>query len=118
LNTQDPPRLTDALFTTDAMRAILSDRSRIQRMLDFEAALARAEVAVGVIPAEGRQYRRFAVNEAMHWPDGVSYSPDGFMYASAAQLAQAAVFNDGKGLNKAPYYIFRFKPLAPGRIGH
>ena len=40
------------------------------------------------------------------------------MYVSAAQLAQAAVFNDDKGLNKAPYYIFRFKPLAPGRIGH
>jgi len=51
LNTQDPPRLTDALFTTNAMRAVLSDRSRVQRMLDFEAALARAEAAVGVIPA-------------------------------------------------------------------
>jgi 3-carboxy-cis,cis-muconate cycloisomerase len=51
LNTQDPPRLTDALFTTHAMRAVLSDRSRVQRMLDFEAALARAEAAVGVIPA-------------------------------------------------------------------
>jgi len=74
--------------------------------------------AVGVIPADGRQYRRFAVHDAMHWPDGVSYSPDGFMYVSAAQLAQAAVFNDGKGSNKPPYYIFRFKPLAPGRIGH
>ncbi len=33
------------------MRAILDDRARIQRMLDFEAALARAEAAVGVIPA-------------------------------------------------------------------
>src|SRR4029079_3386362 len=33
------------------MRAVLSDRSRVQRMLDFEAALARAEAAVGVIPA-------------------------------------------------------------------
>ncbi len=51
MNTQDPPRLTDALFTTESMRAILSDRSRVQRMLDFEAALARAEAAVGVIPA-------------------------------------------------------------------
>ncbi|CAN7648797.1 major royal jelly family protein [Bosea sp. LjRoot90] len=89
--------------------------------LDAKGNLYLTEVeakAVGVIPAEGRQYRRFAINEAMHWPDGVSYSPDGFMYVSAAQLAQAALFNDGKGLNKAPYYIFRFKPLAPGRIGH
>jgi 3-carboxy-cis,cis-muconate cycloisomerase len=43
--------MLDMLFTTDAMGAVFSDRTRIQRMLDFEAALARAEAAVGVIPA-------------------------------------------------------------------
>jgi 3-carboxy-cis,cis-muconate cycloisomerase len=37
-------------FTTDAMRAVFSERSRVQRMLDFEAALARAQAATGVIP--------------------------------------------------------------------
>jgi 3-carboxy-cis,cis-muconate cycloisomerase len=40
----------DSLFTTDAMRAIFSARARLARMLDFEAALARAEASVGVIP--------------------------------------------------------------------
>ena len=39
------------LFSTDAMRAIFDRRARIQRMLDVEAALARAESAVGVIPS-------------------------------------------------------------------
>lgn len=34
------------------MRAVVDDRARLQRMLDFEAALARAEAAVGVIPHE------------------------------------------------------------------
>lgn len=33
------------------MQALFSDRSRLQRMLDFEAALARAEARCGVIPA-------------------------------------------------------------------
>lgn len=33
------------------MRAIFEDRARLQRMLDFEAALTRAEAAVGVVPA-------------------------------------------------------------------
>ena len=33
------------------MRGVLADRARLQRMLDFEVALARAEAAVGVIPA-------------------------------------------------------------------
>lgn len=46
----DAPGLTDALFTTEAMHALFSDRSRLQGMLDFEAGLARAEALAGVIP--------------------------------------------------------------------
>ena len=42
--------LLDPLFRTDAMREIFSDRGRLQGMLDFEAALARAEARTGVIP--------------------------------------------------------------------
>ncbi|UCF55326.1 MAG: 3-carboxy-cis,cis-muconate cycloisomerase, partial [Bradyrhizobium sp.] len=33
-----------------AMRVVCDDRSTLQNMLDFEAALARAEAAIGVIP--------------------------------------------------------------------
>ena len=51
LSLVDAPGLTDALFTTEAMRALFSDRSRLQGMLDFEAALSRAEAQAGVIPA-------------------------------------------------------------------
>ena len=47
----EPIRLLDPLFTTDAMRQVFSDRHQLQRMLDFEAALARALVAIGVAPA-------------------------------------------------------------------
>jgi 3-carboxy-cis,cis-muconate cycloisomerase len=43
--------MLEILFTTDAMRAVFADVTRVQRMLDFEAALARAEAATGVIPA-------------------------------------------------------------------
>jgi 3-carboxy-cis,cis-muconate cycloisomerase len=51
IDAQRSRRLYDPLFTTDAMREIFSDRGRLQGMLDFEAALARAEARVGVIPA-------------------------------------------------------------------
>ncbi|HZQ61364.1 MAG TPA: 3-carboxy-cis,cis-muconate cycloisomerase [Casimicrobiaceae bacterium] len=44
-------RLLDALFTTERMRGIFSDAGRLQGMLDFEAALARAQARAGVIPA-------------------------------------------------------------------
>ena len=45
-------QLFDAYFTAPAMRAIFCDHGRVQGMLDFEAALARAEARAGVIPAE------------------------------------------------------------------
>ncbi|WP_339512313.1 3-carboxy-cis,cis-muconate cycloisomerase [Pseudomonas sp. RL_15y_Pfl2_60] len=43
-------QLFDAYFTQPAMRAIFCDQGRVQGMLDFEAALARAEARVGLIP--------------------------------------------------------------------
>ena len=46
-------QLMTPLYASAAMRAIMSDRARLQRMLDFEAALARAEAALGVITATG-----------------------------------------------------------------
>jgi len=42
--------LLDSLFGSAAMDAIFSDAARVQRMLDFEAALARAEAVCGLIP--------------------------------------------------------------------
>ena len=43
--------LLDAMFGWGPLDTIFSDRVRLQRMLDFEAALARAEGRLGVIPA-------------------------------------------------------------------
>jgi len=46
----EPILLFDPLFATDAMRQVFSDRHRLQRMLDFEAGLARSLVAIGIAP--------------------------------------------------------------------
>ncbi|WP_122414177.1 3-carboxy-cis,cis-muconate cycloisomerase [Pseudomonas viridiflava] len=43
-------QLFDTYFTQPDMRRIFSDEGRVQGMLDFEAALARAEARVGLIP--------------------------------------------------------------------
>ncbi|MGA8557613.1 MAG: 3-carboxy-cis,cis-muconate cycloisomerase [Candidatus Acidiferrales bacterium] len=43
--------LLDPLFTTEAAREIFSDRRRLQGMLDFETALARALARTGVAPS-------------------------------------------------------------------
>jgi 3-carboxy-cis,cis-muconate cycloisomerase len=46
-----PVRLIESLATTEPLAALFSDHSILGAMLDFEAALARAEAHVGVIPA-------------------------------------------------------------------
>ncbi|WP_319941679.1 3-carboxy-cis,cis-muconate cycloisomerase [Pseudomonas californiensis] len=43
-------QLFDAYFSQPEMSVIFSDQGRVQGMLDFEAALARAEARVGLIP--------------------------------------------------------------------
>jgi len=46
-----PARLIDSLNTTEALADVFSDESLLQAMLDFEAALSRAEAAEGIVPA-------------------------------------------------------------------
>lgn len=45
-------RLIDSLATTSALAEVFSDESVLRAMLEFEAALARAEAKLGVIPTE------------------------------------------------------------------
>lgn len=40
------------LYGTDAMRAVFDDRQLLQKWLDYEAALARAEAQVGLVPVD------------------------------------------------------------------
>jgi 3-carboxy-cis,cis-muconate cycloisomerase len=40
------------IFTTEAMRRVFSDENRVQKYLDFEAGLARAQARLGIIPKE------------------------------------------------------------------
>ena len=44
-------QLFDAYFTGKAMGAVFCDHGRVQAMLDFEAALARAQASSGLIPS-------------------------------------------------------------------
>jgi len=40
------------IFSTEAMRRVFSDGNRVQKYLDFEAALARAQARLGIIPQQ------------------------------------------------------------------
>src|ERR1700728_2977624 len=43
------------IFSTEAMRRVFSDKNRGQKYLDFEAALARAQARLGIIPPEAAE---------------------------------------------------------------
>jgi 3-carboxy-cis,cis-muconate cycloisomerase len=45
-------RIFRDIFSTDAMRRVWSDENRIQKYLDIELALARAQAGLGIIPAD------------------------------------------------------------------
>jgi 3-carboxy-cis,cis-muconate cycloisomerase len=45
--------LAEAMASTAAMRAVFAPRASVQAMLDVEAALAKAGLAAGLVPAEG-----------------------------------------------------------------
>src|SRR5260221_4474574 len=62
-----PAHVTDSIFFKDLfgsaeMRAIFDDLNLLQKWLDYEAALARAEASLGLIPDEaGREITRKAI---------------------------------------------------------
>jgi 3-carboxy-cis,cis-muconate cycloisomerase len=66
------------MLSSAAMRGICDDSAALQHMLDFEAALARAEAATGVIPA------------AAAGPIGVACRADRFDIAALAEAATHA----------------------------
>lgn len=71
--------------------------------------------SVAVVLAKDKSVKTMAQDKNMVWPDGVSYNyVDGYMYVSAAQVNNGAVFNNGKDKSSSPFYIFRFKPLVKG----
>ncbi|MBN8891187.1 MAG: 3-carboxy-cis,cis-muconate cycloisomerase [Rhodospirillales bacterium 70-18] len=43
------------IFSTEAMRRVFSDEARVQYYLDIEAALARVQARLGIIPAEAAE---------------------------------------------------------------
>jgi 3-carboxy-cis,cis-muconate cycloisomerase len=71
-------RLVESLAATERLSAVFSDASVLQAMLDFEAALARAEAHCGVIPASAAA----SIADVAR--------AEGFDFAELARLSQRA----------------------------
>ena len=68
--------LFDGLFVPDAVRDAVSDRAWVAAMLEFEAALARAEAAVGLISGEAADAIAAAAGDAERF-DAAELGRDG-----------------------------------------
>lgn len=53
------------LFGTQEIRDIFTDEAYVRRMIDTEAALARAQSKVGIIPADAGEKLTKALDEAI-----------------------------------------------------
>lgn len=74
--------------------------------------------AIGATSPDGR-YRVVAQDaRLLSWPDGLSFGPDGRLYATVNQLHRHAPLSGGRDRVKpGEFYVVRVTPLAPGAQG-
>jgi len=72
--------------------------------------------AIGVLSATG-DYQQVVQNDALEWPDGLTFGPDGALYITVNQLHLHPFFNGGIDRTHRPFRIMKMRPLAPGIVG-
>lgn len=73
--------------------------------------------ALGVIPADTREYRWLVQDPLASWLDSFAFGPEGDLYCVSNQLHRSAPLHGDEDISRAPYHIFRVKPLAAGVLG-
>ncbi|MBZ5663225.1 MAG: 3-carboxy-cis,cis-muconate cycloisomerase [Acidobacteriia bacterium] len=96
-------RLIDSLATTAAMEKLFCDESVLQAMLDFEAALARTEARLGIIPQSAA--------------DTIAKSAEAKNFDSAA-LARAALRAGTPGIPLVKALTERVRAIDAGAAGY
>ncbi|WP_395373972.1 L-dopachrome tautomerase-related protein [Marinicella sp. W31] len=51
------------------------------------------------------------------WPDGLSFGPDGYVYATVNQMDRSSALNNGIEEGKKPYMVVKIKGLAKSSTG-
>ncbi|MEO0804279.1 MAG: L-dopachrome tautomerase-related protein [Cyanobacteria bacterium J06642_2] len=74
------------------------------------------EDAIGVVRPDG-SYETLHQDDAISWPDGFAFGPDGKIYVAVNELHRSPVLSDGEDISRGEFKIMRFEPLAPGAPG-
>ena len=72
--------------------------------------------AIGVANKDGYQVL-VRDDNLLLWPDGLAFSPDGWLYATVNQLNLHPALNGGVDGSNPPYYLVRVRPLSSGAVG-
>lgn len=72
--------------------------------------------AIARLSPEGR-LETLLRSEALRWPDGLSFGPEGWLYIADSGLDQVMLRSRATIAEGAPYSIWRFRPGAPAPAG-
>lgn len=71
---------------------------------------------IGVTEPDGT-YRLLFSDPQLSFPTGMAYHPDGYVYATVAQLQRSPRFNGGVDRSQPPFRLIRFVPFRESSIG-
>ncbi len=72
---------------------------------------------IGVTRSDGSYELLVSDDELLAWPDGFSTGPENYIYVAVNRLHKSARLNGGVNESAPPYYVVRFRPLAPVTVG-
>lgn len=72
--------------------------------------------AINVIGTDRKQ-RTLVKHSKMRWPDGMSFGGDGYVYIADSDIPDVMMKSKAHIQASAPFYLFRFKGLAPSVAG-
>jgi sugar lactone lactonase YvrE len=73
--------------------------------------------AISIVDTD-RRLRTLIRSEALRWPDGLSFGPDGWLYVADSALPDVVLMSRERVAAAGPYRIFRFRPGTEGVPGH
>lgn len=87
--------------------------------IDREGNVFVTDIEHGAVSVVGtdRQLETLIRSDALRWPDGLSFGPDGWLYVADSALPDVVLRTRDDVTAAGPYHVFRFRPGTEGVPG-